>query len=356
MRSLIRWPPTEMSATRSARKRDTRLRSCTLLATVVVAGFLLAGCQDDSPSVLDPHGPRAELIELLWWVLFAIGSIVGLIVVALIGIALLQAHRRSQDAEPLPEEAGGTGFILGGAVITGVIMMGVFGFTLWTMNALADPDDPIALTVEVTGNQWWWEVTYPEDDVVTANEVHIPVDQPVLVKLTSDDVIHSFWVPELAGKLDLLPGITNEFWIEADEPGIYRGQCAEFCGTQHALMQFLVVAQPREDFDAWLEQQRQPAVAGEFPLIQEGQDLFFRMGCAACHTVRGTDADGKVGPDLTHLASRRTLAAGTLEFNNGNLYGWVADPQAIKPGARMPNLRLTRDELYAIVAYLLSLK
>lgn len=169
-------------------------------------------------------------------------------------------------------------------------------------------------------------------------------------------MIHSFWVPEISGKLDLLPGIANEFWIEADEPGTYRGECAEFCGIQHAHMAFLVVAEPRESFDLWLARQVEPASVAADPLIERGQDIFLTAGCAACHTVRGTDASGQVGPDLTHLAGRETIAAGMLENTLGNLMGWVADPQAIKPGNHMPNVPLAPEELEAVVAYLLSLE
>ncbi len=213
------------------------------------------------------------------------------------------------------------------------------------------------MTIDVEGNQWWWEAAYPGYDEVTANEIHIPAGEPVLVRLASLDVIHSFWVPELAGKLDLVPGQINELWIEAAEPGVYFGQCAEFCGVQHALMAFHVVADPPEEFAAWIAEQQEPAEAPlADSLVERGRDVFLSAGCIQCHTVRGTQATGQLGPDLTHLASRDWIAAGTLENTVGNLEAWISDPQAIKPGAKMPPTELDSEELQALVAYLQSLE
>jgi cytochrome c oxidase subunit 2 len=202
------------------------------------------------------------------------------------------------------------------------------------------------------GNQWWWEVRYPDEDVVTANELHIPVGVPVTVNLTTDDVIHSFWVPRLTDKMDLIPGRTNALWFQADEPGTYLGECAEYCGLQHAWMQFRVIAVPQEEFGAWLDGQREAATAPQpESLLQEGQQLFLGSACVYCHTVRGTNASGQFGPDLTHLASRQTLAAGRLENNLGNLTAWIVDPQAIEPGTVMPTLGVTPEEARDMAAY-----
>jgi cytochrome c oxidase subunit 2 len=192
--------------------------------------------------------------------------------------------------------------------------------------------------------------------LLTANYIHIPAGVPVRVHLGSQDVIHSFWVPELHGKLDMIPGQTNSFWLQADNPGEYKGICAEFCGTQHAKMLFLVVAQPPDEFAAWLEQQQQPAAVPAEPLAQQGLQVFLTGGCVECHAVRGTDATGNLGPDLTHIASRRTLGAGILPNNPGNLGGWIADPQHIKPGNLMPDSPLTGEELQALLAYMATLR
>lgn len=334
-------------------RRQRKLGGLSLILTS--ASLVLAGCVADGPSVLNPGGPRASRIADLWWFLFAIGTVVFLVVIALLFVGVFRAWRRQVEGR---EQSTGSGiaFIGVGVTITALITTAVFGFTLWTLAALAGPNEPSATTITVIGNRWWWDVRYPEAGVITANEIHIPVGEPVRVQLTADDVIHSFWVPELAGKLDLIPGRVNTFWLEADKPGTYRGQCAEFCGVQHAHMAFLVIAEPREDFDAWLQAQSQPAAEAAGPIVERGRDVFLTAGCAACHTVRGTEANGQVGPDLTHLASRQTLAAGTLDFSYGALSGWVADPQGIKPGAQMPNVRLTAEELSEVVSYLLSLQ
>jgi cytochrome c oxidase subunit 2 len=193
--------------------------------------------------------------------------------------------------------------------------------------------------------------------VVAANEIHVPAGRPVQVNVTSEDVIHSFWVPQLMGKLDMIPGKTNTTWLQADQPGAYRGECAEYCGVQHAHMAFLVVAEPPEQFAAWLEGQRQPAAEPTEPLAREGAQAFAREGCISCHEIRygASPVGGKAGPDLTHLASRRTIGAGLLANNPGNLAGWIANPQALKPGNKMPRLNLDAESLQALVAYLESL-
>jgi len=305
-------------------------------------------------SIFDPAGPRAARIADLWWVMFGLGVAVFVIMMALLVIALLRGRRHTGTV--LQDNDNGTRPILIGVLLSAVIMIGVFGYTLWTTRSLARPTAAADLTIEVAGNQWWWEVRYPDDDVVTANELHIPVGVPVTVKLTSDNVIHSFWVPRLTDKMDLIPGRTNELWFQADEAGTYLGECAEFCGIQHALMQFRVIAEPRDDFAAWLDTQRDAASAPVPDTLREaGQQIFLSSACVACHTVRGTNASGTVGPDLTHLASRQTLAAGTLDNTIGNLTAWIVDPQAIKPGTIMPATDFDPEDLQALVAYLLSL-
>jgi cytochrome c oxidase subunit 2 len=211
--------------------------------------------------------------------------------------------------------------------------------------------------IEVIGHQWWWEIHYSNQNFDTANEIHIPVGQPVTVHVTSADVVHSFWVPELHGKIDLIPGQTNTISLEADQAGVYRGQCAEFCGAQHAHMAILVIAEPAGQFSAWLDNQSragvEPAVGS---LEQEGQQAFLGSACVYCHTIKGTNASGKVGPDLTHLGSRLTLGAGTLPNTPGNLAGWTINSQTIKPGNHMPPMDLSAVQVQALLAYLETLK
>jgi cytochrome c oxidase subunit 2 len=217
------------------------------------------------------------------------------------------------------------------------------------------------LRIDVTGHQWWWEVEYPDNAdpqniVTTANEIHVPVGRPVLIKMSSDDVIHSFWAPNLDGKKDLIPGHETRTWFRADTAGVYRGQCAEFCGHQHAKMAFFIVAEPKLEFEHWLEGQKGQASKPTDTLAQAGERVFLSGTCAMCHAIAGTGAGSKVGPDLTHLASRRTIAAGTLPNNTGNLAGWILDPQSIKPGAKMPPNQLDPQSLQALLAYLGTLK
>jgi cytochrome c oxidase subunit 2 len=246
--------------------------------------------------------------------------------------------------------------VAGGIIAPAVILLTVYGFTLSTLRALSMPAIAEELSIHVVGHQWWWEVRYPHQQFETANELHIPVGYPVEIILTSEDVIHSFWAPNLHGKLDLVPGSTNTFWIQADEAGEYWGECAEFCGVQHANMRFVIVAEPLEEFAAWLARQQQPAAEPEEPLAQEGQQVFLSSTCVQCHTIRGTHATGDLGPDLTHLAGRTMLAAGTIANNRGNLGGWIIDPQHIKPGNLMPSTNLTGYDLQALLAYLATLE
>jgi cytochrome c oxidase subunit 2 len=246
--------------------------------------------------------------------------------------------------------------LYGGVIAPAIVLLVVFGFTIATLRALAMPEIPAEYTVHVVGHQWWWEVRYPQQLVQTANEIHIPAGRPVRFILSADDVIHSFWVPELHGKLDLIPGQTNEFWLQAEQPGVYLGECAEFCGIQHAKMRFLVVAQTPAEFNAWLAAQRLPARPPQEPLAVSGQQVFLNSGCIYCHTIAGTQATGKLGPDLTHFASRQSLASATVPNNRGNLGGWIADPQHLKPGTQMPPTAISGDDLQALLAYLATLQ
>jgi cytochrome c oxidase subunit 2 len=339
-------------------------------------------------SALEPAGPGAAEIDWLWDLMLWSGTAVTLLVIVLLLIALF---RRRQPQELPPEadrppdprgehanvETGGRGradaglpeserkgarwMIAGGVVFPALVLTVLFVLNLRVLGVLYPRgDEPAPLTIEVTGRQWWWDVRYldsvPGRIVRTANELHLPVGQRVRLRLRSLDVIHSFWVPGLQGKVDMIPGRTNTFWVQADTAGIWRGQCAEFCGMQHAKMAFVVVADAPDAFARWLENERLPAAEPSDSAGRAARETFLSSGCVLCHTVRGTTAQATAGPDLTHVASRQTLAAGELPNTRGNLFGWIANPQALKPGTRMPAVPMTRDELHAITNYIGSLR
>jgi cytochrome c oxidase subunit II len=307
-------------------------------------------------STLDPAaGSAAWPIEELGVVLYA-GAAVILAVVCILAIAGVVAGPRRVDARRW--------LLVGGLVLPGILLVALFIYALGIGHALVSHEglheDSDALRIHVTGKQWWWEVRYENGNdagVLLANELHIPLGQPVEILLGSSDVIHSFWVPALAGKVDMIPGRTTRLVIQADRAGIYRGQCAEYCGAQHALMAFHVVAEPTAEFEAWLAHQARDAPSASDPGLQRGQELFFRTGCAACHAIRGTAAEGRLGPDLTHVGSRQSLGAGTLGNHVGTMAGWIAGTQDLKPGSLMPSSSsLTGPELRALAAWLESLE
>jgi cytochrome c oxidase subunit II len=314
-----------------------------------------------TPSSLDPHGPGAAKLAELWWVMYAFGLFVFVLVVAILIAALLRKRRATSDTPPEGNSDNGRNWvILGGIALPVVIIAIVFGYSIHTLAAVANTEDP-ALKVEVVGRRWWWEINYPEQGITTANELHIPVDVDVQIQLQSGDVIHSFWVPQLHGKMDVIPNRVNTITIRADEAGVYRGECAEYCGLQHAHMGFMVVAEASDDFNTWASAQQQPAAPPEDDAAIRGQQVFLEAGCVFCHTVRGLgDREVDVtavdlGPDLTHLYSRLTIAGASLTTNRGNLAGWVVDAQHVKPGSLMPPMYLSSDDLQALLAYLESL-
>lgn len=320
--------------------------------------LLLAACKGVQSS-LDPAGPRAERIADLWWVMFWLSMAVWALVSLLLAYAYLRARRRSGNP---PSDRSLIQFVLWfGAILPAVVLAGLTVLDVMTTKALLRPARPTKLTIEVTGLQWWWRVQYSGAEANrtfrAANEIRVPVGRPVEMRLKSADVIHSFWAPALSGKLDMIPGKTNRFWIEATKPGIYRGQCAEYCGAEHALMAFYVVAMEPEAFEVWLEKEAQPALEPALPRLKRGKALFLASGCGACHTVRGTPAEGLNGPDLTHIGSRMSIGAGILPNTQATLAGWIASAQHIKPESRMPSFDVFEGEdLRAIAAYLESLK
>jgi cytochrome c oxidase subunit 2 len=314
-------------------------------------------------SVLETAGPQAARIASLWWLMFWICLAVFLLVTIALLIALIRS-RVSLSAvipEPLLHDDRARERTIGWTVVTcvGATVVILFLFLIASAVtghrlALLAADD--ALTIRLTGYRWWWKVEYPDVSpgrhLITANEIHIPVGRPVLINTHSQDVIHSLWVPALHGKNDLIPGHPSAIWIQADRAGTFEGQCAEFCGVQHAHMRLLVIAEPEDKFQAWLAAQRQSARVPQDPLAQRGQDVFVKGPCALCHSIRGTGAAGQVAPDLTHFASRATIAAGTLPNTPGHLAGWIIDSQHVKPGNAMPPNSLSPEDLQAMLAYL----
>jgi cytochrome c oxidase subunit 2 len=329
--------------------------------------LLLSGCKG-TQSALDPAGPQAGRIEGLWWLMFWVESAIFLIVMGFLLAAILRRRRPRRgeatdapDLKPEPaRERRLSHFVIGGVAVSILIQFVFLVASYTTGDAVTSAMAKDHLTVKLVGHQWWWEAQYDNQVaqyvLTTANEIHIPVGVPVLFKLTSTDVIHSFWVPQLHGKTDLIPGHETVLWLRADKPGTYRGQCAEFCGYQHAHMGLLVVAEPPEQFKAWYDAQLGSAREPSTPSEARGREIFVTAPCVMCHTVQGTDAGGRVGPNLTHVASRQTIAAGTLENTRGHLGGWVSDSQKIKPGNRMPPVPLEPDDLQALLDYLQSLK
>lgn len=342
---------------RSAPCRSALCRS-PLRRSLLAAWLVLPGCAR-SPSYLHPSGYAGDREAALGWIMLITAAVVVVVVTVLVVVGARRGGGRGGRAVERPGE-GLRWIYIGGIGLPTLILLVMFVLTLTTLSAVATPTAKPALTVEVTGHRWWWEVRYPgrspAEITVAANEIHIPLGRPVRFELVSADIIHSFWVPELAGKTDLIPGQRNVMWLEADSAGTYWGQCAEYCGLQHAHMQLYVVAEPPADFSRWLERQRAPARTPQDPAAAAGQAVFTRSACAACHAIRGTGAAGAFGPDLTHLASRRRIAAGLLPNTRGSLAGWIANPQALKPGNDMPVVGLEARELQAVVAYLGSLQ
>jgi cytochrome c oxidase subunit II len=365
--------------------------------------FLLLSACDGVQSTLSPDGPAASSIATLWWVMLVISTVVSLVVIAMAVYAVVRPRRPSGTPPPLrlsPEAAerkrkrtGGPGrppepdapprtvsddeplevvldtaetdrtmvrwVLIAGVVIPTIILTGTFLYTLGVLGELSAQEEP-DLTIQVVGWQWWWEVRYLDEAgrvlFETANEIHIPAGQRVAIQLEAADVIHSFWVPQLAGKLDMIPGKTTQLWLEADEPGVYRGQCAEYCAGAHALMAMLMIVQPEEEYRAWAQAQALPQAPPRDSLAAFGEEVFLQTSCRACHAVRGTPAVGNIGPDLTHVASRRTLAAATIPNTRGHMGGWLANPQEIKPAVHMPAVPLGNEEFLAVLHYMMTLE
>jgi cytochrome c oxidase subunit 2 len=331
--------------------------------TAMSAFVVMAGLPGDH-RVLHAAGPQAATIEWLYWVVFWILFIVYVLVVLGFSHAGRRAYTPAREMLPIVKDRSGdrrAAWVVGTAVtLTVLTLFAVLFMTVITGKKVEGLTSKNPITIQVIGHQWWWEVIYPnsqaDQTVTTANEIHLPVGKPVVILTNSADVIHSFWAPNVNGKRDLLPGYSSAFWMQVDQPGTYHGQCAEFCGLQHAHMGFSIVAESEDQFRAWKEQQLKPAAEPSNPSAGHGREVFLTHACVMCHTIRGTDAGSRMGPDLTHLASRNMIAAETLPNTRGALAGWIIDPQRIKPGNHMaPNL-LEPGDLQDLLTYLETLQ
>jgi cytochrome c oxidase subunit 2 len=302
---------------------------------------------------MSPEGPVSRRADELWDITFALAAVIFVIVEGLIVFALIKfRHRPGRQAAQFH---GNTKLEV---VLTLVPALILAGLAIPTVKAIADlsqkPDN--ALEVKVIGHQFWWEYQYSDLDVITANELHVPINQPVYLTLEGVDVIHSFWIPKLTGKQDVVPGRINHMWFEAEKPATYYGQCTEYCGLSHANMRLRVVAMTPQDFQTWVSEQQQPAVSPSESLAVQGEKVFMEGPCINCHAVEGTDAQARIGPDLTHFASRATFAGAIFDNNAENLTTWLEDPPAVKPGSKMPDYGLSTEDIQALVAYLQSLE
>jgi cytochrome c oxidase subunit II len=350
-----------------------RLRVPTDLARVFAKAFIpyctvtflappaFAATPNRVTSIFEPLSTPAQAIYEISLLVLAICAAIFLIVAGTLVYTIIRFRRRPGDEGREPPQVYGANQIELAWTVVPILI--VFVLILATARTIYDVQGAIppadALNVTVVGHQWWWEIHYPKLGIVTANELHVPVGEssqrrPTFLRLESADVAHSFWVPQLAGKTDLIPNRENRMWIEPIQPGIYVGNCAEYCGLQHARMLLRVIAHAPADFEKWVEAQREPPV--DNAEVRAGREVFFATSCVNCHAIRETNAAGKFGPDLTHLMSRQTLGSGVITNTQENLRAWVRDPQHIKPGALMPNMQLTDDELDQVVAYLLTLK
>jgi cytochrome c oxidase subunit II len=330
-----------------------RLRGLSLLATCGFLSILLVGC-DGPQSALEPAGRGAEQIaQLLWWM--TVGAVI--IWLAVVGLAIYTIHLEHE-----PHSLRGAKLLIvgGGVIFPTLVLTILLAYGLALLPGLVAPAPAGSLKVAVSGEQWWWRVRYflPGGETVElANEIRLPVGEPVEFHLDSPDVIHSFWIPPLGGKIDMIPGRVNRLVLEPTKTGVFRGVCAEYCGTSHALMAFPVVVQEKTDFSRWLAQQAMPAPSPTAALTSRGQEVFIANGCGACHTIRGTPADGVVGPDLTHVGGRLSLGAGTLANESADFVRWIAHTQTVKPDVQMPAFgMLPPDDLNALAAYLESLQ
>jgi cytochrome c oxidase subunit 2 len=329
-------------------------RRTAMKAALVVAVAGIAGCSNrSSPSILKAHGSESQKIVGVWWLMFAMAAAVYVIVAGFVIAGILRGRRTQSGSEGRIKDSV---FIWWGGIIIPVVILAILAVA--TVDATAQLRKPAhnPLQIVMIGKRWWWDVSYPTLGIRTANQFHVPVGQPLEIKLPSDNVIHDFWIPQLAGKQDNIPGQDNVIRFTVNKVGIYRGECAQFCGVEHARMDFELIADAPDVFGRWATRYQQAPSPPSTDATALGQLVFQREACAGCHTIKGTTATGAVGPDLTDFGARRSIGAVTVQNNPGNLAGWIANSQSIKPGNLMPPIVLSPTDLQNVVAYLESLK
>jgi cytochrome c oxidase subunit II len=330
----------------------TTRRVTAAITGLAVSVLVAAGCGGHSPSMLHARGSESQRIAGIWWLMFGLAAAVYAGVGGFIVWSIVRGRRRTPGDGSVSEN----NWIVWGGVVMPILILAVLAVvTVQATTELRKPETG-ALRVEVTGKRWWWQVSYVGTGFTTANEIHLPAGRPIEIGLDSDNVIHSFWVPELAGKVDMIPGQHNVLRFTPRTPGTFLGECAEFCGLEHARMDFVVIVQTATDFDRWLVRHEITASAPDSEAATEGEAVFMRQSCAGCHTIRGTPAEGVVGPDLTDFGERSSIGARTIENTPSNLAGWISDAQAAKPGALMPPISLSSRDVKSLVAYLEGLK
>ncbi|HLY30135.1 MAG TPA: cytochrome c oxidase subunit II [Ktedonobacterales bacterium] len=314
------------------------------------------GAWGSPPNIINPHGYVARTESNLFWIILGIATFIFVAVMTAFIFSIIRYRARPGAPEPR-QIHGNNALELAWTITPTVVLVAVLGVTLYTLlNAIQQPTNVPTLTVTAVGHQWWWEFDYPNQHIITADELHVPVNMVVHVDLVSNDVIHSFWIPDLAGKTDVIPGHDNFMWFKSNTPGAYRGECAEFCGTQHAHMDFEVVVQSQAAYNTWVSAQQKPAAKPTSALAIAGEKYFATGQCAGCHVINGINSGKLIGPNLTHFGSRQLIAGGVLDNNPQNLATWLHNPQAVKDGSDMPNLHLSQQEIDELVAYLESLK
>lgn len=333
-----------------------RLAFFTIIGAIAIIFLASCGAVDTPQTTLFPRSDNNQVITDLYAPLTWLAIVIFALVQGLLLYSVYRFRVRGDDDSIPPQIHGNTRLEIAWTLAPSIVVVIMLILTYQAMAIIeADPPED-ALRVRVVGHQWWWEIHYPDLDVVTANEIHIPIDRPVYFELESNDVIHSFWVPRLMGKRDLMPGSTNTIWFTPTEEGLYAAQCAEYCGTAHAQMRFHVVVESEVSFNKWLAKQREPAaeMAGD---AAEGAKLFVSRACVTCHTIRGTDAIGTIGPDLTHVASRTYIAGGILENTTADVTNWLSDPDGLKPGNKMIlPIELTSEDIRLLTAYIRALR
>ncbi len=306
-------------------------------------------------SIVDPASEQADQIYRLSIYFIIAASVVLLLVIILLTYILFKYRSKPSDLEPKQTRDNKTverWMVAGPTILVGIF----FYLTIDTMRKVESPIAGQKPDIIITGHQFWWDVNYPADSVTSANEVHMAVGKKLLIQLKSADVIHDWWVPALGNKMDLIPGRDNHVWITIRKPGVYEGTCSEFCGAQHAWMRIKVIAQSAEDFQDWITANQKPAIEATGEKVLKGKNIFLKSTCSSCHTIKGTTAQGKIGPDLTHIGSRSTLLSGMLINTDSNLMKWISDPQKIKPGSMMPKFIYQQDSIKDLVSFISQLK